>query len=112
MYAPPRQESDVRRYQSLVGALLYCATQMRPDVAYAVGMCCRCMSRPTDAMYKCAQRVLYYLSKTRELGLRYRANEVKLHGMSDADWDVKRSTMGYVFMLHSAAISWCLHPGT
>eukprot|EP00965_Chrysotila_dentata_P007616 248083-Pleurochrysis_carterae.AAC.1 len=31
-------------YQSLVGALLYCSTQTRPDVAFAVGMLCRAMS--------------------------------------------------------------------
>ena len=27
-------------------------------------------------------------------------------GYSDADWAVRHSTMGFVFMLHSAAISW------
>ena len=31
---------------------------------------------------------------------------VFLHGYSDADWAVKHSTMGFVFMMHSAAISW------
>eukprot|EP00965_Chrysotila_dentata_P070721 2338281-Pleurochrysis_carterae.AAC.1 len=35
-------------YQSLVGALLHCSTQTRPDVAYAVGMLCRAMSCPTE----------------------------------------------------------------
>ena len=30
----------VRRYQSLVGALLYCAVNTRPDVAYSVGYLC------------------------------------------------------------------------
>eukprot|EP00965_Chrysotila_dentata_P156419 5168155-Pleurochrysis_carterae.AAC.1 len=37
----------VKSYQSLVGALLYCSTQTRPNVAYAVGMLCRAMSCPT-----------------------------------------------------------------
>eukprot|EP00965_Chrysotila_dentata_P103169 3406205-Pleurochrysis_carterae.AAC.1 len=46
---------------SLVGALLYCSTQMRPDVAYAVGMLCRAMSCPTSALLDDARRVLKYL---------------------------------------------------
>ena len=37
----------LRRYQSLVGALLYCSGNTRPDVAFAVGMLCRAMSKPT-----------------------------------------------------------------
>eukprot|EP00965_Chrysotila_dentata_P042192 1399838-Pleurochrysis_carterae.AAC.1 len=31
----PPQPELLRSYQSLVGALLYCSTQTRPDVAYA-----------------------------------------------------------------------------
>eukprot|EP00965_Chrysotila_dentata_P080088 2642510-Pleurochrysis_carterae.AAC.1 len=43
LLTPPDLRSS---YQSLVGALLYCSTQTRPDVAYAVGMLCRTMSCP------------------------------------------------------------------
>ena len=39
-----------RRYQSLVGALLYCSGNTRPDVAFAVGMLCRAMSKPTKEL--------------------------------------------------------------
>ena len=42
---------------------------------------------------------------TRELGLRYVASERPLHGMSDADWADCHSTMGYIFLMHSAAVS-------
>eukprot|EP00966_Prymnesium_polylepis_P323706 7379857-Prymnesium_polylepis.1 len=33
---PPPQL--LKKYQSIVGALMYCSTQTRPDVAFAVGM--------------------------------------------------------------------------
>ena len=45
----------LKRYQSLVGALLYCATNTRPDVAFSVGMLCRAMSRPTPALMSAAE---------------------------------------------------------
>eukprot|EP00965_Chrysotila_dentata_P118209 3906822-Pleurochrysis_carterae.AAC.1 len=51
----------LRSYQSLVSALLYCSTQARPDVAYAVGMLCRAMGCPTLALLDAAHRVLSYL---------------------------------------------------
>ena len=102
----PRDPQDTRAFQSIVGALLYCATQTRPDVAYAVGMLCRCMARVTPALMTSAHRVLHYLYVTRELGLRYVASDRPLYGMSDADWAERHSTMGYIFLMHSAAISW------
>jgi len=39
--------SLLAEYRSLVGALLYCSTVTRPDIACPVAMLCRCMSRPT-----------------------------------------------------------------
>ena len=64
----------------------------RPDVAYAVGMLCRAMSRPTPALYKAALRVLYYLYRHRHIGLRYEPSAKALEGYSDSDWAVRRRT--------------------
>eukprot|EP00965_Chrysotila_dentata_P080063 2641399-Pleurochrysis_carterae.AAC.1 len=50
------EPSTKSAYQSLVGALLYCATQTRPDIAYAVGMLCRTMACPTADMMVAAKR--------------------------------------------------------
>eukprot|EP00965_Chrysotila_dentata_P015325 507163-Pleurochrysis_carterae.AAC.1 len=62
-------------YQSLVGALLYCSTQTRPDVAFAVGMLCRAMSCPTPELLEAARRVLMYLSHHRSIGLRFEKSQ-------------------------------------
>ena len=89
-----------------MGSLLYAAVQTRPDIAYAVGMLCRAMGKPTPELLLAATHVLCYLSRTRELGLCYTPDQSEAHGMSDADWAVKHSTTGYVFKFNSAAISW------
>ena len=98
----------LRRYQALVGALLYCATNTRPDIAYAVAMLCRAMSCPTEELYASALRVLYYLHRTppRSWPIRYEGDELPMHGFTDSDWDVRHSTSGFVSTLHRAAISW------
>eukprot|EP00965_Chrysotila_dentata_P060481 2004818-Pleurochrysis_carterae.AAC.1 len=64
LQTPPDLRSS---YQSLVGALLYCSTQTKPDVAYAVGMLCRTMSCPTLKLLDAAHRVLCYLSHHRHV---------------------------------------------
>ena len=75
----------LKEYQSLVGALLYCATNTRPDVAYSVGLLCRGMSYPDVKLLAMAHRVLEYLYHTRHLGLRYSATPRAVYGMSDSD---------------------------
>ena len=97
---------DIRRYQGICGALLYCATHTRPDIAYAVGILCRAMARPSPELYSAAQRVIYYLHRHRDLGLFYRSSPEPLVGFSDSDWSVRRSTSGAVFHFCEAAISW------
>ena len=96
----------LRDYQSLCGALLYCAVNTRPDVAFAVGMLCRAMGKPTPVLYHQALRVLYYLHHHQNAGLRYGASEYEMSGMSDSDWATRHSTTGYVFTYNQAAISW------
>ena len=36
-----------------------------------------------------AERVLMYLYRSRDLGLRYEDSQVPLHGLTDSDWAVK-----------------------
>ena len=102
----PPDAALLKEYQSLVGALLYASTHTRPDIAFAVGMLCRAMAKPTPALLDDAKRVLMYLGRTRELGLRYTASDRALYGMTDSDWATRHSTSGHVFILNEAAISW------
>ena len=53
-----------------------------------------------------AERVLIYLARHRDVGLRYAADERPMSGMSDSDWGVRHSTSGWVFTYSAAAISW------
>ena len=64
------------------------------------------MARPTPELLEAAQRVLRYLYRTRDLGLRYERSDTPLHGYSDSDWGVRHSTSGWVFMLNQAAVHW------
>ena len=98
--------SEVRAFQAIVGSLLYCATHTRPDIAYAVAMLCRGMSRPTPDLMDAARRVICYLFRHRNIALTYSRNSSPLDGYTDSDWAVRHSTSGSVFFYSSAAISW------
>ena len=103
----PPSPSDVHRFQAIVGSLNYCATHTRPDIALAVGLLCRALSRPTPALYEAALRVVYYLHRHRHLGLRYEASSSpQIVGYSDSDWATRHSTSGFIFQYCRAAVSW------
>ncbi|KAJ9516322.1 hypothetical protein QJQ45_001053 [Haematococcus lacustris] len=96
-------------YSALVGSLLYLSCCTRPDIAYAVGALARHMASPTQQHWAAAKTVLSYLKGTASQGLVFGGND-SLQGYCDADYagdkDTARSTTGYVFTLHGAAISW------
>ncbi|KAJ9504623.1 hypothetical protein QJQ45_013610 [Haematococcus lacustris] len=96
-------------YSALVGSLLYLSCCTRPDIAYAVGALARHMAAPTQQHWSAAKAVLGYLKGTASQGLVFGGND-SLQGYCDADYagdkDTARSTTGYVFTLHGAAISW------
>ena len=96
----------LKQYQSICGALLYASTNTRPDIAFATGLLCRAMGRPTPELFEAALRVLGYLYRNRHIGLRYESSSKSLEGYSDSDWAVKHSTSGHSFHLGSATISW------
>ena len=95
----------VKSYQSIVGALLYCATNTRPDIAYSVGMLCRAMSRPNQQLYDAAMRVLYYLARHADVGLFYEADPTDICAYSDSDLGTQYSTTGWDVHWQKASIS-------
>ena len=101
-----RNDALVKRYQSLVGALLYCSTNTRPDIAFTVNMLCRAMAKPTPELLGAAEHALLYLFKTKDLGLTYAASATQLTGYSDSDWGIQHSISGWTFQLSRATISW------
>ena len=98
---------DHAKYRELVGAMLYCSTVCRPDIAVAVGLLSRVLEKPTADMMAAALRTLRYLQTTKDLGLRWNVGgDETLVGMSDSDWAVVKSTSGYVFFMCQAAIAY------
>ena len=107
------------RYRSMVGALLFIAITVRPDVQYAAGMLSRCVAYPTPALLKQAERALIYTYGTRSLALTYTGGTAHRDGSfaptigplledgsSDANFEVGRSTSGWVWRMSHAAVSW------
>ncbi|XP_062557373.1 uncharacterized protein LOC134222246 [Armigeres subalbatus] len=103
--------SDITRYRSLVGALLYISVNARPDIAASVLFLGRRVSQPTINDWKAAKRVLRYLKGTKELKLKFGPGEGwSLRGYSDADWagdhESRKSTTGFIFFYGMGPITW------
>jgi len=116
-----RQRQRVRVYEALVGSVHYAAHSTRVDVAFAANQLARFSSGPGAAHWAAGMHLLRYLSETAELGLTYdgsaaesqsagNGGELRLVAYTDADWagdvDDRRSTTGYVVLLHGCAVSW------
>jgi len=117
----PASEFD---YMSCVGALLYLALTVRPDIAYAVGQLSRFMSCPSADCVKTAKQCMNYLYATRDLGITFKKSvsgkwrdiddsgnfKNELETYVDADYanskDTAKSVTGFVMRFNGAAIDW------
>jgi len=101
---------EIKEYQQLIGSLLYVQIGTRPDVSFAVSRLAQYASNPSAQHMRLAKYVLAYLKGTADLRLRFDGDGEGLHGYSDSSLgdqvDDFHSTMGYVFLLANAAISW------
>jgi hypothetical protein len=111
------EEEDMSHvlYANVVGSLTYAMVYTRLDIAHAVGVLSRYMSKPGKQHWTTVKRVFRYLCGTTNYGLCYQGRPrldrvVDIHGFVDANWardlDRRRSTSGYVFNLFGGAISW------
>ena len=96
---------------SVIGALMYLANCIRPDIAFSVNLLARYSSAPTRIHWKGIQHILRYLNGTIDMDLFYsNKSKEKLLGYADAgylsDPHKARSQTGYVFNYNGTAISW------
>lgn len=83
----------------------------RPDVAYAIGLVSRFMSKPGEMHWEAVKWLLRYLKGSTGLNLVFtKGSDFKVQGFCDsdhaADLDRKRSTSGYVFTVGGNTVSW------
>ena len=101
-------------YSNAVESIMYAMIGTRPDLAFAVGVVSRFMSRPDSTHWSAVQWVLRYLVKTQDVGLLFKKQSndrsFKVEGYSDSDFggdlDKRRSTTGYVFKVGGNTVSW------
>ena len=98
-------------YLSAIGALMYLATNTRPDIAFAVNLLARYSSSPTQRHWNGIKHLLRYLQGTKEMGLYYpKFSTAGLTGYADvgylSDPHNGRSQTGYLFTCGGTAISW------
>ena len=99
-------------YLNAVGALMYLATNTRPDISYTVGVLARFNSNPGMTHWKAVKHLFRYLQGTKDKKLVYRPDGGKELFTSFADADhggdktTGRSTGGYLIKFESGAVSW------
>lgn len=89
--------------------------ETRPDIAYVALVVNRFAKNPSHFYSKVIRTIFCYLKATRDVGILYigeQGGDLPIRGYSDSDWAgdyvIRKSTSGFIFMLYSGAVSWCL----
>lgn len=97
-------------YQQSIGSLMYLALMTRPDISYSVSNLSQFNNCYDNSHWEYAKRLLKYLKKTRDSGLKFQKGSGFLQGFVDADWGSnksdKRSYTGFCFSLSNSLVSW------
>ena len=110
-YEGTSDETSKRRYQAIIGSLLYLSRYTRPDISFSVGVLSRFASNPGPVHHDKALRVLRYLKGTRSSKLTIKGQDCqRLTVFCDADWANdkvdRKSTSGYAIYLGKSPIAW------
>ncbi|KAG8479954.1 hypothetical protein CXB51_025047 [Gossypium anomalum] len=104
------EEVDRRRYQRLVGKLIY-LSHTRPDIAFGVSVISQFMHAPREKHLEAAYRILRYLKGTPGKGLHFKKDVNRsIEIYIDADWagavNDRRSTSGYCSYVWGNLVTW------
>jgi len=104
-------EVDATMFKQAVGSLMY-LTATRPDLMYGVSLISRFMGNPKSSHWLAAKRILRYIKGTLDFGILYKKDSKNAGLVSytdnnySGDWDDRKSTSSFVFIMGSGAISW------
>lgn len=104
--------SEKERYQGMIGSLMFSIVEMRPDIAFATSVASCYAKNPGHQHTEAVKTILMYMKGSRQRGITYGAQEKLLvEGYSDSDWagdfESRKSTSGFIFMLNGGPVSWC-----
>jgi len=111
-------EEMITLYRSLIGSIGYAAVTVRFDVAYALSVLSRHLSRPNAKLIAAAKRIVKYLVHTKDLGITWSISpQDKESGFAnvlfaavDASFAMckltRRSHFGYTTFLNNGLVSW------
>ena len=118
--SPLLSKTDTSKFRSLTGTLLFAYNSCRPDIAFAVHLLARAMSKPSERDFVAAKRVLSYLlgtarhglvfytsKKIAELGLRH--NEADSDASYASCLKTRKSVSGYAMFIAGGLSSYGTH---
>jgi hypothetical protein len=111
--------SESWSYASIVGMMMYLASNSRPDIAFAVHSCARFTHCPKRSHEKALKRIARYLKKTRDRGMIIKPSpDLSLDLFVDADfaglWSAEKpddptavkSRTGYIITIGGTPVIW------
>ncbi|CAN0303597.1 unnamed protein product [Hapterophycus canaliculatus] len=102
-------KNGIKRYQEIVGTLMYLVNTTCWDIGYSVLGLTRGMAAPTETHMVAAKRALRYLRGTPDLPTVNRKGPLELVGFTDSDFagdlESRRSCTGFLYMLGGGVIS-------
>jgi len=107
----------VKEFQELCGALLYVQVHTVPEISWALSLLTKYMTKAGPIHLATAKKIFRYLQGRKKTPITWCAQACQdphlpghIYGYADASFaDVKperTSSMGYVFLINNAAVSW------
>ena len=90
------QMEDIKKYQSLLGALQWLVSIGRFDIAFAVMTMSKFRVAPRSGHMLCVQRIFAYLSRFREGAIRFRTSLPDLSTLDSPSYDWEKTIYGRV----------------
>jgi hypothetical protein len=110
----PRQilpASEITKYQSMVGALIYIMICLRADIAYCVLILTTYMTKPCKVCWQKALHVVAYLKHTANAYLEYRPTDLLIKFYTDSNFGsddllTSKATIGHNGYLGGCLVCW------